>query len=476
MQNKHKLLIAFQSLALLATAQNYDPVRAGMHRAFADPTGPSRMYSLALDSMLLTGSDTILFNYFVLNDTMSHYAGCGYLGGDECWQAKKPSWAGLGIQTIPQGIRFHNAVNDTLDLQFPTAPSDTTWFYSDGEQRFGLILLNTDTASFLGVLDSAHFYQVIHVDPLGDVIDSPLNEAPITIGKSLGIVEFLQVDSFPTVLRRLHMIGDAERQIGLFCITDASINDHAIGDVVQYRHHELSLFPTIEDQYHRKETVLTRMETATTVTHSVEEVIFHDGSTMVSNTLQPRTFSKIDTIAKIPFESFMGMNRSMRQVDRCGLLLWVYDYDPDNTWSTCPYGPCWSPYVNGKGPNPSSEVFHMLGVGSGHQFSQQFLPGWGALQYVSHSTYITYFKKNGIPCGTEAFVGIAEAPSDAGLSISPVPTDGRFTVRADRPIRRVDVLDLQGRTVCGFLAFGPTGEFDLNDYPTGTYALHVQFT
>ncbi len=435
------------------------------------------MYSLALDSIDVSGTDTLLFNFFDLNDSVSHFAGCGYLGGDECFQLNKPSWAGRSIRPMADGgIQFHNAHGDTLDLMLPTTTMDTGWFYSDVNQRFGLTLIGSDTASFLGILDSARTYQVVHLDQLGDAINSPLSEAPFTICKTLGLVEFFQVDSFPTVLRRLRMIGDAEQQIGLFCITDASIHDYQVGDEIQYRHSEFSVFPTITSGYYLKVTVLSRTETDTNVAYEVEQVLFPDGSAVASTSLATHTYSKSDTVSKIPFESFNGTSRSMYRRNFCGSMLWVYTYDPDNMWDPCPWGPCWSPYVNGKGPNPVSSVSHIIGVGSGHDFSQYFLPVlWDDLQYVSHFTYIPYFVKNGVPCGAEVSVGIGENLSNQRLTISPVPSDGRFTLQADSPILRVDVMDLQGRNIRNFLASGSNVSIDLGDQPNGMYMAHVLF-
>ncbi|HMC97534.1 MAG TPA: hypothetical protein VKG92_07780, partial [Flavobacteriales bacterium] len=266
-----RLLLALNILPLILCGQDYRPFTSGMKRAFADASGPGRMYSLALDSVVVAGSDTLLFNYFSLNDTVSEFPGCGYLGGSDCNRLNVPSWAGREILSMANGgARFRTLAGDTLNLLPPIATTDTSWFYSDGEQRFGLRLLTTDTSTFLGVLDSARLYHVVHVDALGQVINSAMNEAPVTIGKSLGLVEFFQVDSFPLVLRRMHMIGDAGHQIGLHCMTDASIHDYQVGDEIQYRHFEFSVFPTTTLGYDRKETIVSRSETDTSVTYSVQ--------------------------------------------------------------------------------------------------------------------------------------------------------------------------------------------------------------
>jgi hypothetical protein len=470
----HILLLTF-CIPSMGSGQDYTPLRSGMKRAFADATGPGLMYSLSLDSVAHSGTDTTLNNYFHLNDSISHYQGCGYLGGDECNRTTAPSWTGRDIVLMANGsIRFHTVLGDTLDLVFPTSASDTAWFYTDDEQRFGMRLMSADTASFIGALDSARFYHVVHVDVSGEVINSVLNEAPITVGKVLGLVEFLQVDSFPSVQRRLRMIGDGLLQVGLYCITDASIHDYSIGDEIQYWHSEYSVFPTTIVGYFRKETILSRSDTPTSVTYEVQREQFGGGDPGSSG-MVTLTYSKLDTVAKIPFESFEGVSRIMFQVDHCGSQFWHYEFDPDNTWSPCVYGPCWSPEINGYGPNPDSFAFHIIGVGSGHLFSQSFLGGGGGLQYVSHSTFIRYFQKNGAPCGTEVIVGIEETVVDPHLLIAPNPTKGILSIGADLPIEQVRIVDLQGRLILSTSMRTANGMLDLGAFPDGMYVLHVEF-
>ena len=477
MKRNHALQIAFMLIALSGRGQDYRPLWAGMHRAFAEPAGPSRMYSLALDSMQVAGSDTLLFNFFVVNDSVSHYAGCGYLGGDECYRRNKPSWAGRGIKPIANDhFQFHNTFNGTLDFQLPTATTDTGWFYSDSEQRFGLTFALTDTASILGVLDSARFYHVVHVDPLGGIISSPLNAAPFTICRSLGLVEFFQVDSFPTVLRRLRMIGDAQQQIGLHCITDASIHDYEVGDEVQYWHFEYSIFPETISGYHSKRTVLSRSETATTVSYSVQVEFFVDGSTQSNTSMATPIFYKTDTLVRFPFESFEGTVRTMYRMDHCGVLLWHYDYDPDNLWDPCPWGPCWSPWVNGKGPNPESSAYHILGLGSGYSFSQYFLPQpWGGVQYMHDFTGMPYFKKNGIPCGQEMIANVPEQSDRPAMTVVPNPTDGLVTITTEKPMAAIRIHDALGRSVYSGSATANRRTVDLGELPPGTYHMQVEY-
>jgi hypothetical protein len=122
-----------------------------------------------------------------------------------------------------------------------------------------------------------------------------------------------------------------------------------------------------------------------------------------------------------------------------------------------------------------SSAYHIIGVGSGHDFSQQFLPQGNGLQYISHSTWIPYFLKNGTPCGAEAFVGIAEDRADMGLTISPVPSTGQFTLEANSPIQRIDVFDMMGRNIQRLAASGPNVYLELGDRPDGIYMAHVLF-
>ena len=74
----------------------------------------------------------------------------------------------------------------------------------------------TDTLSILGQLDSARYFRISHHDSDGNVIDSELNGQPIIISKQFGLVQFFVVDSFPTVLKPVYLIGNVSPMVGLF--------------------------------------------------------------------------------------------------------------------------------------------------------------------------------------------------------------------------------------------------------------------
>lgn len=40
---------------------------------------------------------------------------------------------------------------------------------------------------------------------------------------------------------------------------------------------------------------------------------------------------------------------------------------------------------------------------------------------------------------------------------------------------RVDIMDMQGRTICNFVASGTNVSIDLSDQPNGMYMAHVLF-
>lgn len=432
------------------------------------------MHSLLLDSVQSNGEDTTLFNYFALNDTFSSFPGCGYLGGPDCFEATTPSWIGRSIMPFPNGVELCTALGDTLHLTLPQSPADTNWFFSDPIQRFGIRYLGSDTSTLITIPDSARFYRIVHIDPNGNSITSELHDAPVTIGKMLGTVEFFQIDSFPLVLRRLNAIGDGNHHVGLHTITPAVVHDYQVGDEVQYRHSEYSVFPETLTWNYLRERVLSRLETDSTVSYTMSRTSFsHTGGPFTSTVVN--IYSKRDTIATIPFESFHGMHRSMRQIERCGMLFWSYQFDPDNLASPCPFGQCWTPYTNGMGPNPQSSSSHTLGLGSGYWFSQEFIQQWPGQQlvYVSNLHYINYFKKNGIPCGAEQFVGIDEQEAGHRLRIYPVPSNGSFTIESESRVNRIEILDQQGRSIAVYE--DAAGSFDLAFAPDGFYFVQVDF-
>lgn len=88
---------------------------------------------------------------------------------------------------------------------------------------------------------------------------------------------------------------------------------------------------------------------------------------------------------------------------------------------------------------------------------------------------IVYFKKNGISCGNEITVSIAEGIGDPHLLVAPNPTKGILSIGADLPIEQVRIVDLQGRLILSTSMQTANGMLDLVAFPDGMYVLHVEF-
>ena len=467
------LSILLAVMPSLGSAQEYQPFVSGMQRAFLDDSGLGRVYSLASDPITASNGDTTYANYFLLNAVDSQSDFCSGWGWPNCLKQDLPSWFGPRLEGSTDGsFRLFNILGDTLHLDPGIPFGDTSAIFQDQNQLFSLIYEQRDTATFLGIPDSARYYRILHTDPTGNPINSALQGSRIIIGKDLGMISFFQVDSFPAVLRPIHMIGDAVRQVGLYSISEATVHDYGPGDVVQYRSASGTYPPPSNSVTFTKYTILARTETATDVTYTVSSESFHVGQGGVTLNSGELTYSKIDVIAEIPFEEFNGSSRYLNFFPHCGHVFGAYGYSPVHGLGYCEADDCWTG-IDTNGPPPSDEYGYLLGVG--HTYSHLTYPIGPLGVPTSSSLSIPYFKKNGIPCGVEAFVGIEENSFDHSLIISPVPSDGHFTVQANSPIQHVDILDLQGRNVAGFIASGTNVELELGDRPEGLYMVHVQF-
>src|SRR5690606_25934459 len=119
------LLLLF-CLPALCAAQDYQPISAGMKRAFVAENGLGRVFSLSIDSISVVGSDTTYFNYFELDTIDSGSEICQGWGGPDCLRQDLPSWSGASMRRIgSMGIELQNIFGDTLSLDLDQALTDT---------------------------------------------------------------------------------------------------------------------------------------------------------------------------------------------------------------------------------------------------------------------------------------------------------------------------------------------------------------
>lgn len=445
-------------------------------KLFSTTSFPTKGYSLSFDSVVVSGNDTNYYNFFNVPDTLYNFpiGTCVFwASGCMCYQ-DFPTWIGKKVEHTSSGLyRFFNCSNDTLTFDLSTPIGDTTLFFSDAAQRFFLIHDPDDSITVLGNSDSAKYFRVYHTDNSGNEISSSLDQKKIICAKQLGLISFFQVDSFPQVLRPLSLIGSVSPSAGLNVITNETLYDHQAGDELQF--HELSDQWTSEgyDRY-RKYIFLSRTDLTDTIRYTVHQILFYADSSSVTldDTIQ-LTYFRHDTIATIPFERYDGRSKSLTYQDYCGQHLWTYSIHDLHNLAYCPDENCWGYYDTG-GPPPNEYLTYVIGLGIYfHGESVLAPPPMG----YSFGTNINYFKKNGIVCGSQQFVGINNIDANRPtVSILPNPAIGNLYVNASSTIEKIELFDLSGRIVRSNSIHAKTITIDVDDLSGGLYFAHVIFS
>ena len=471
------LLLAFSGLMLAELcAQYYAPFHATSKKAYIASNGMGRVYSLAFDSSIAFGPDTQYYHFGRLNDTSTFILpACIGWGPPYCLPTDLPEWSGSLFRSDGNGnYLFRNLASDSLHFDLTLGLNDTSTFFQQGNERFAITFESLDTLTVIGVLDSVRTYRILHTDTISTPILSTLHQQPLSIGKVLGLTHFFQIDSFPQVLKPLVMIGNKAPDAGLHQITNEMIYDHHAGDVIQ-THHSASYPgsppPSFFNSY-TKVNILFRTDTPDSIWYDVfrEHVNLITGILTSSYTIQK--YFRHDLLTEIPFERFQNAYyHQLALIDYCGLPLWSYFNTKALYLEYCPDGNCWSSYDTG-GPDPSHDDRWVLGLGRYWDHGSNFgLPPVG----FSSSTYINYFNKGGVGCGTEQFLGIAEqSMTTPSLTVSPNPGSGAFILLTDGAIQQVDVFAAAGSAA---LRNAPleNNSLDLGALAPGMYVLKVRF-
>ena len=464
----HALIASAAMLAGTSLAgQFHAPFHADSRKAYMDLSGLGRVYSLAFDSATTDGNDSLFHHFGRLNDTSTFVSPwCPGWGSPYCLPTNIPEWSGGLFRTDGPGTYLLRNLNgDTLRLELDIAPGDTSIFYQRDDERFALVREDHDTLTVIGVQDSVITYRILHTDTLGTPIASALHQQPLRVGKALGLTHFFQVDSFPEVLRPLEMIGNKGPDAGLHRITSGMVYDHQPGDVIQRYTANSNPGGPPWNTYstYSKATFLTRSDSPTSIFYSIlsEEFDPSDGTSSSSTVTQ--VYPSQLVLFEIPFERFVdASNVVLVRSMRCGVALYqlVAHKVPYIQW--CPEDRCWS-YYDTNGPEPSESWHWTLGLGDPESTATLWVP---PPQGYTNSSTIVYFEKDGIPCGSEQFLGIGDA---ARISVRayPNPTTGVVRLEGMDPRSIIRVFDALGRPIPGEVATDRA--LDLSDRTNGLY-------
>ncbi|MGV3636053.1 MAG: T9SS type A sorting domain-containing protein [Flavobacteriales bacterium] len=451
-------------------AQAYAPFSPGTKKLFSSFPVHTSGLEIAFDSTTIAEGTTTYHNYKALQDTLTP-SGCAWWVGTDCRHQDKATWIGPRIEQDEQGVhRFFTVLNDTVTLHLATTSGAPMVMYADADQRFLLDYSGAQAEEVLGITENVRKWTVLHQDAGGNTINSALNNATVAIGETIGLIRFFRIDSFPSVLEPVELIGQSGPSLGLHVITPAVLHDFQPGDEVQSEHYaQYVIGPASQNfDFVRKIRILEREDTPTSVVYQAEVTTLQSGSTAPTVQTTSLSYSKTTILATLPLLRYQGTGTELDLEDYCAAPLWTYTTNLNGGVGYCQEENCWGG-IDTNGPPPSGYTTLALGLGV-----------YDSLVYVSGpagyttSTRIVYFKKNGISCGTEVTVGLTESSAPDDLAVFPIPSTGTVTVRSASPVQGIQVFDQQGRSIAA-LTDTARGTIDLGRTPDGLYTLHVLF-
>ncbi len=471
-----KLLLA---LLLITTStaftQNYKPFNASSQKLFTSMPDMQSAYSMSFDSVLSVGNDSVYYNFFGLPSEPNFVSyDCPFWGGPECWMQNEPVWVGAKIDFDNlYSYKLYPNNGDTIHFNFNPASGNSHIFYQDSIQKFSLMYESTDTVSVFDYVDSARFFKISHSDLEGNQINSALNGKNIVIGKYLGLIDFFQIDSFPQVLKPLHLIGNDNPNLGITKITNEMLYDWQPGDEIQYVEYYFwfECGPYENYTHYRKHSILERTETNNLLEYLIEEQTFYEDSSFVNTDTIVKSYNRFETIAQLPFEVFDGNYKQFYSADYCDFNLWTYFVRAENDLIFCEADNVWGPTDN-FGPADEEEISYVLGIGI--YLDKLRIYNYGISSYYGYHKNVTYFKKDNITCG-DLVVGIDEPDElSAMVNIHPNPASNVIRFSSDVQLRNIDLINSSGKTLVSKSLNNRNTNIDVSHLPDGIYFAKIE--
>lgn len=431
---KFILTSAILLFSILSYSQDYKLFNASSRKVYSNYPIPDSALSIAFDSVRMVGTDSVYYNFtqtgiIIPSDT------CHFWGSPECIKQDRATWLGSAIKYDNEATyTFFANDGESLIFDFSKLDENPVLFYQNATEKFYYTFVKSDTMSILGFVDSTKLFTISHTDISGNTINSALNGSHIIIAKTLGLVQFFQVDAFPEVLNPVYMLGNITPDLGLDKLTNVDIYNYDLGD--QFQIHETTSYhyspPNQNSERFTRYSIIGKLITADSVIYTAESEVFEKGSSSASNDIVFLKYKSNEVVAQIPFEytnpaQYFYNIHSLRSENYCGTKRWTYRVKPNQGLRYCSIDNCWGPN-DVPGPAPTQEDVYTLGLGLFYSIYWEGVINWNSTGY-RHTSELIYSIKNGVECGSEAFLGISEKPvaTDSFL-LYPVPAKDFITV------------------------------------------------
>jgi len=430
------------------------------------------------------------YPFEVMPDEGCDYDSWGSAG--YCAPANIPLWLGPKITQLELNeYQLFSSNGDTLNFNFDLDPGDSTLVYSDDGEYFYMIYETSDLDTYMNYTDSVTKYRMAHLNQSGSVVNSSVNNAPVIIGKNLGIVNFFRIDSFPEMLQPIQIAAHVETQSGLHRLKAEDIFDYEVGDFFQFKYVQSEYAPSTGYTKYVDRTVLERNETDTNITYifGIDEGKFQnvvepvDGgfvntidTSFASETVE-NIVSKSEIIAELPLhrhpddEPYLFEEISFQDND-CGFR---WQYVSRKSFMYKCYANSIDCYVNplNSSENPSIPIYGPTVYEQGLGITSSF-GGWqNNLVNNTLSKKLIYYEKSGISCGDQWVLSTDDYPMKEDLKIWPNPSVNEIEISLPSPtdlIEQVELYSVKGKLVYASKT-GRTGSMKIStqDLPSGLY-------
>ncbi|MCF8365704.1 MAG: T9SS type A sorting domain-containing protein [Bacteroidales bacterium] len=458
-------------------AQDFKPLTSQSKKLFTHGAIADTTYSLMFDSISTTGTDSAFFPYYLVSPQFTFTDTCEFWGGTECKKQDSNIFIGEMVATNNQGIyRFCTNQGDSLIFDFNHTLGDSSVFFHNQNSTFFIIYEGADTATIMGFADSVQSYRIAHTDADGNVVNSALHDQKITIGKSIGLIDFFRIDYFPDLLQPLYLIGNKSPDLGWHAVTHEQLYDHQPGDIIQYKKiHYADPGPPWENyEIYTTKTFLERTDTPDSIFYKIAQFKINiDSAIGIYDTVITK-YRKDNVFKQIPYDYIPhGINiekKSFRQTNYCDLNLWTFKYVPEFLMY-CSADNCWGSY-DIPGPPPDITTIHVCGIGL--YYDHNYTPNY-PYAYTNDLNMVEYFKKNGIECGQYVPVNVPEHHSTPSkVFIFPNPADDYIEIyTAYEANGAAQLFSLNGRLITAFPLQNKHTKIDVSSIAPGMYVLKI---
>lgn len=463
------ILIIFTVFSGLSFSQNYDLFPNQEDRLFYIPITAETSYELSFDSVILNDQGTTYYNYFNVGAELES-ENCNFWGGPICFEQNLATWMGNRVfKDINGTYFFFNNMGDTLTFNFQPVLNEPQLFYEDENQSFYIEYQGTSFTQVLGVFDSIRSFKIHHYDTNGNIIESPLNDHPINISKTIGLVDFFAINEFPVELQPLQIGGTPI--LGINHLTEAVIQDHEIGDEIQYKEIKSTYNGPPWNNYikYTLYQYLDKWEENNSINYQARRSVFYeDSTTQIIDTVN-LSYSYLDTIAKLPFlkpnpEEIL-VDKSIYFHDYEGLPLLTYHEKLQNL-IYCAEDNCWGNF----------DIFSSM-----YYEESIFVSGLGVFYYQSQdhplpdqtyfSNEIVYFKKFDYLYGNQVVLNTTDLQLWRQLRVFPQPASNEIVFQSPHQemISTIQIFDLTGKNIRILNVNDSEFYWECNEVKTGIY-------